>query len=163
VIGATVGAAVFFLIARSSLGAALRSNGGPAVARMTDGLNANAASYLLFLRLVPAFPFALVNLAAAMVGTPLGTFIWTTLIGILPGSFAFTLTATSLDSVLDQQLVLFEACKAAGNQGCRIQLDLSSLISGKLVLAFAALGLVALIPIVAKRFFRQTIAPATPE
>jgi uncharacterized membrane protein YdjX (TVP38/TMEM64 family) len=162
VVGATIGATVLFLVARSSVGEALRIKGGAAVTRMSKGLNEDAAAYLLFLRLVPAFPFALVNLAAAVVGTKLSTFVWTTLIGILPGSFAFTLAATGFDGVLDQQRMLFEACRAAGEPDCRIALDLSSLISKPLLLAFAALGLVALIPVMAKRVLRRNM-PASSE
>jgi uncharacterized membrane protein YdjX (TVP38/TMEM64 family) len=161
-VGATLGATALFLIARSSVGEALRAKGGAAVARMSEGLNADAASYLLFLRLVPVFPFALVNLAAAVVGIKLTTFIWTTLIGILPGSFAFTLAATGFDGVLDQQRDLFIACRATGQTDCRIALDLSSFISKPLLLAFAALGLVALIPVVAKRVWRRKL-PAQSE
>ncbi len=155
VVSATIGATTLFLIARSSLGAALRARGGPAVARLSEGLNADAASYLLFLRLAPVFPFALVNLAAAIVGTKLTTFIWTTFIGIMPGTFAFTLAATSLGGLLDQQRVPYEACLAAGQSGCRIAIDVTSFVSKPLLLAFLSLGLVALIPVVAKRVLRR--------
>jgi uncharacterized membrane protein YdjX (TVP38/TMEM64 family) len=153
VIGATTGATLLFLIARSSLGVALRERGGETVQRMAEGLRKDAASYMLFLRLVPVFPFALVNLAPAIVGVPLRTFVWTTLVGILPGTLAFTLAATSLDGVLDDKRAAYEACKILGQPDCRISLDLSTLVSPKLLLAFAALGIVALIPVVVRRFW----------
>jgi uncharacterized membrane protein YdjX (TVP38/TMEM64 family) len=155
IFSATVGATLLFLIARSSLGEALRNKGGETVARMAEGLKADAASYMLFLRLVPVFPFALVNLAPALVGVPLKTFIWTTLIGILPGTMAFTLAASSLDGVIDERKAVFDACKSAGGTNCKLSLDLSTLVSPKLLMAFAALGLIALIPIVAKRFWAK--------
>jgi uncharacterized membrane protein YdjX (TVP38/TMEM64 family) len=155
VLSATVGATLLFLIARSSLGEALRSKGGETVARMAEGLKADAASYMLFLRLVPVFPFALVNLAPALVGVPLKTFIWTTLIGILPGTMAFTLAASSLDGVIDERKAVFDACKSAGGSHCKLSVDLSTLVSPKLLMAFAALGLIALIPIVAKRIWAK--------
>ncbi len=150
---ATLGATILFLIASSSLGEALRAKGGASVARMTEGLKEDAASYMLFLRLVPVFPFALVNLAPAIVGVPLSTFIWTTFLGILPGTTAFILAAASLDGLLDERRAVFEACRAAAQPDCRLSIDTSALVSPKLLLAFAALGVIALVPIAAKRFF----------
>jgi uncharacterized membrane protein YdjX (TVP38/TMEM64 family) len=155
VTAATLGATVLFVIARSSLGEALRAKGGATIARMTDGLKADAASYMLFLRLVPVFPFALVNLAPAIVGVPLRTFVWTTFLGILPGTMAFILAAASLDDLLDERKAVFDACQAAAQPDCRINIDISALVSPKLLLAFAALGVIALIPVVAKRVFAR--------
>jgi uncharacterized membrane protein YdjX (TVP38/TMEM64 family) len=155
VISAGTGATILFIVARSSLGEALRQRAGPGVARMADGLRADAASYMLFLRLVPLFPFALVNLAPAIVGIPLKTFVWTTFVGIMPASFAFAFAATSLDSVLDERLAAFEACKATGRPDCSLAIDLSMLVSPKLLMAFAALGVLALIPVIARRAFTR--------
>ena len=56
VIGATLGATLLFLVARSAVGDSLRERAGPFLARMAEGFSKNAFSYLLFLRLVPAFP-----------------------------------------------------------------------------------------------------------
>jgi uncharacterized membrane protein YdjX (TVP38/TMEM64 family) len=153
VISATLGAALLFIVAQSSLGEALRRRGGDTVARMREGLQADAASYMLFLRLVPVFPFALVNLGAAIVGVPLKTYLWTTFIGIMPGSIAFVFAATSLGGVLDERRTVFDACKASGRSDCVFSLDYSTLVSTNLLLAFAALGCVALIPVVARRFY----------
>jgi uncharacterized membrane protein YdjX (TVP38/TMEM64 family) len=154
-VSATTGATILFLVARSSLGEALRHKGGESVARMSAGLRADAASYMLFLRLVPLFPFALVNIAPAIVGVPLKTFVWTTFIGILPGTMAFTLAANSLDGVLDERKAVYEACKTLGQPDCKLTIDVSTLVSPKLLLAFAALGVIALIPVVAKRIFAR--------
>ncbi|NIO41362.1 MAG: TVP38/TMEM64 family protein, partial [Burkholderiales bacterium] len=49
--------------------------------KLRDGFKENALSYLLFLRLVPAFPFWLVNLAPALLGVPLRTYVLGTAIG----------------------------------------------------------------------------------
>ncbi|MGL5115681.1 MAG: TVP38/TMEM64 family protein [Beijerinckiaceae bacterium] len=155
VIAATIGATLVFLIARSSLGEALRARAGDGVQRMAARLKQDAASYLLFLRLVPIFPFALVNLAPAIVGVPLATYVWTTFVGILPGSAAFTLAATGLDGVLAEQGAMLAACRAAGKADCRATLDFSTLVSPHLLVAFAALGAVALIPVVARRFLAK--------
>jgi uncharacterized membrane protein YdjX (TVP38/TMEM64 family) len=154
-VSATTGATILFLVAQSSLGEALRNKGGESVARMSAGLRADAASYMLFLRLVPLFPFALVNIAPAIVGVPLKTFVWTTLVGILPGTMAFTLAANSLDGVLDERKAVYEACRTLGQPDCKLTIDVSTLVSPKLLLAFAALGVIALIPVVAKRIFAR--------
>jgi uncharacterized membrane protein YdjX (TVP38/TMEM64 family) len=89
VVSATAGALILFVIARFAVSDAVRSRAGPLMARMTEGFERNAFSYLLFLRLVPLFPFWGVNLAAALLGVPLRPFVMATLIGIIPGSLAY--------------------------------------------------------------------------
>jgi uncharacterized membrane protein YdjX (TVP38/TMEM64 family) len=155
IVSATAGATVLFLVARSSIGEALRSRGGEAVARMTAGLRTDAASYMLFLRLTPVFPFALVNLAPALVGIPLWTFVWTTFVGIMPASIAFTLAANSLDSMLDEKKAAFDACVAGGRSDCALAVDLALLINPKLLMGFAALGLLAMVPVLSRRFLSR--------
>ena len=73
-IGATVGAVCIFLIAKSALGEHLVRRAGPRVASIAEGFRVDAFSYLLFLRLVPIFPFWLVNLVPALCGVSLKTF-----------------------------------------------------------------------------------------
>ena len=101
VIEATIGASLLVLAARTSLGEPLRARAGPSLARMAEGFRANAFSYLLFLRLVPAFPFFLVNLAPAFLGVPLGTYVLATFIGIMPATFVFASVGAGLGSVFD--------------------------------------------------------------
>jgi uncharacterized membrane protein YdjX (TVP38/TMEM64 family) len=156
VVAATTGATLIFLIARSSLGDALRARSGDGVQRVAERLRADAASYLLFLRLAPIFPFAFVNLAAAIIGVPFFTYVWTTLVGILPGTMAFTLAAASLDGVLAEQGAALAACRASGGAECKARLELSTLVSPQLALALAAVGAAALIPVVARRFLGQS-------
>ncbi len=101
VIAATIGATLLFLAARTAFGDLLRARAGPWLTRMHDGFKANAFSYLLFLRLVPAFPFFVVNLVPAFLGVELGTFVLATFIGIIPGTFVYTSVGAGLKSVLD--------------------------------------------------------------
>jgi len=75
--------------------------GAPA-ARLADGIRRNAASYLLVLRLVPLFPFFLVNLVPAFVGVRLPVYAGTTFFGIIPGTAVFSLAGAGLGAVLDQ-------------------------------------------------------------
>lgn len=100
-VSATAGATLVFLFARRIFGADALDRLGPTAARLADGIRRNAASYLLVLRLVPLFPFFLVNLVPAFVGVRLGTYFWTTLLGILPGTAVCSLAGAGLGSVLD--------------------------------------------------------------
>lgn len=100
VLGATVGATAVFLFARRIFGADALDGMGPVARRLAEGIRRNAASYLLVLRLVPLFPFVLVNLVPAFVGVRLRTYVVTTAIGILPGTAVFSLAGEGLGDVL---------------------------------------------------------------
>ena len=101
VAAATIGAAAIFLAARYALGDMLRAKAGPAMRRMEAGFRENALSYLLVLRLVPLFPFWLVNLVPAFLGVPLRTFVIGTFVGIIPGSVVYCLVGNGLGAVFD--------------------------------------------------------------
>lgn len=159
-IAATVGASLIFLAAQSSLGEVLRRRAGPWLTKFREGFAKDAASYLLFLRLVPAFPFWLVNLAPALFDVKLKTFIWTTAIGILPGTFAYSFAGAGLDSVVAAQKQAFAACLASGASDCKAHIYLHQLVTKELVLAFAALGIVALIPVAINRWRARNAALA---
>jgi uncharacterized membrane protein YdjX (TVP38/TMEM64 family) len=158
VIGATIGACVIFLIARSSLGESLTRKVGPVLERFAEGFRKDAASYLLFLRFAPIFPFALVNIAPALLGARFSTFAWTTAIGIIPGTLAFTSIGAGLGSVISAQIAAFRTCKATGTVECRLSIDPSTLITREIIIAFALLAAVALLPIAIKRFMGQKLA-----
>lgn len=102
VIGATIGATGVFLAARTALGDILRKRAGNTVRRMEAGFRENAMSYLLFLRLVPVFPFWLVNLVPAFLNVPLRTYVVGTLIGIIPGSVIYASVGNGLGAVFDE-------------------------------------------------------------
>jgi uncharacterized membrane protein YdjX (TVP38/TMEM64 family) len=150
IVGATIGATIIFLIARSAIGETLIRGAGPRVTKVTQGFCAHAFSYLLFLRLVPAFPFWLVNLAPALAGVKLPIFVAATAIGIIPGSFAFAFLGAGLDSVIAAQETAYRACLAAGRADCHVDFDLKMLFTPQLLGAFLVLGLVALIPVAVK-------------
>lgn len=152
VISATIGAAIVFLIVKSSFGSTLAARAGPFVAALREGFAENALSYLLFLRLVPVFPFFAVNLVPALLGVPLTTFLIGTLIGIIPGTLAYSLAGSGLGSVVEAQNEIYRVCvaKAASAAACPYTIDLSALVTRELLAAFAALGFVALIPVAIK-------------
>lgn len=88
VVGATLGAAGIFLAARAGLGGLAR-RAGPLFGKLEAGFRADGFNYLLFLRLVPLFPFWLVNLVPALAGIGLPTFLLATFLGIVPGTFVY--------------------------------------------------------------------------
>jgi uncharacterized membrane protein YdjX (TVP38/TMEM64 family) len=129
-ISATLGATLIFLIAKSSVGEALRDKAGKLYARIEKDMNDNAVGYLLFLRLVPLFPFFLVNIAPALFNIKTRTYIWTTFIGILPGTAVFVNVGKSLGQVENP----------------------ADLISSETIAAIALLGLFAIIPTLYQKF-----------
>lgn len=139
VIGATVGATGIFLAARTALGDSLRRKAGPALKRMEDGFRKDAFNYLLFLRLVPVFPFFVVNLVPAFLGVSTHTFVIATLIGIIPGTFVFAQVGRGLDSVL-----------ATGGEP-----DISTILTADVLVALAALAVLAILPVLVKRLRRK--------
>ena len=101
IIGATLGATGIFLAARAGLGG-LAQRAGPLVGKLEAGFRADAFNYLLVLRLVPVFPFWLVNLVPALAGVKLRTFVLATFIGIIPATLIFASLGNGLGSVVEQ-------------------------------------------------------------
>ena len=139
VIGATVGAVAVFLAARSALGGALRRKARPWIGRLEEGFREHAFSYMLFLRLVPLFPFWLVNLVPAFLGVPLGVYALATLIGIVPGGLVYASVGNGLGAVLD----------AGGTP------DLGLIVSGPVLLPLLGLAALALLPVAVKAWRRR--------
>ncbi|MFZ4808572.1 MAG: TVP38/TMEM64 family protein [Hyphomicrobiaceae bacterium] len=161
-IAATLGATIVFLVARSSFGAALGERAGPWLAGLREGFRENALSYLLFLRLVPIFPFVVVNLAPAFLGVSLTTYVLGTFLGIIPATLAFAIVGSGLSSVVAAQSAAHAACleraQADVTVVCKIGVDAGSLVTNELLAAFVLLGIVALIPVFAKRWSKRHAA-----
>lgn len=126
---ATVGASIVFLAAKSSIGDGLRGKAGELGRRIEKNMQDNAASYLLFLRLVPVFPFFLVNIVPALFGIRFRVFVITTFFGIIPGSFVYVNLGETLGDIE----------------------TLHGLVSGRVLAALGLLGIFALIPAIYKR------------
>jgi uncharacterized membrane protein YdjX (TVP38/TMEM64 family) len=151
VFSATIGAAIVFLVARTAFGESLAKKAGPALSKLADGFKQDAASYMLFLRLAPVFPFALVNIAPALLGVPFRTYLWTTLVGIMPGTLAFSSIGAGLGSVIATQRTALEACKASGKTDCALSISPGDLITREVLIAFFLLAVAALLPVIIKR------------
>lgn len=98
---ATLGAFLIFVVARYCFADFFKAKAGKAAEKMEEGFKANALSYLLFLRLVPLFPFWLVNLVPAFLGVPARTFLIGTFFGIIPGTAVFCSVGNGLGAVFD--------------------------------------------------------------
>ncbi len=113
IIGATLGAASLFLVARSAVGAPLRRRAGPLYEKISSGVQGNAVEVLLFARLVPLFPFFLVNVAAALFDIRLSTFLLTTAVGIAPAAFIYNSVGRELGTVTSLSGLLSPGALAA--------------------------------------------------
>ena len=151
VIGATAGATLIFLVARTALGEPLLRRAGPRAVQLAQGFRDDAFSYLLFLRLVPAFPFFLVNLVPALAGVRLAPFVAATALGVIPGALVYAFAGTGLDSVIAAQKNAYSDCLAAGRTDCQLSFDAKDVLTPQLLGALIALGLLALVPVVVKR------------
>jgi uncharacterized membrane protein YdjX (TVP38/TMEM64 family) len=99
-IGATTGAMLAFLFARYLFrDLVVRKFGGPRLDRLNTEVENRGYSYLMFLRLVPLFPFFLINLGAALTSVPLRMFFLTTMLGIIPGSLVYVNAGASLATI----------------------------------------------------------------
>lgn len=136
VVGATAGAVVVFLLAGTVFREAWAARAGGALARMEEGFRRDAFSYLLVLRLVPLFPFWLVNLVPALLGVRLATYTLATAIGIVPGAVVYAGVGNGLDAVF-----------AAGGRP-----DLSIVWSPEILLPLLGLSLLALVPVAYRRW-----------
>ena len=135
VIGATIGATVVFIAARAGL-AGLVERAGPRVRRLEAGFREDALSYLLVLRLVPIFPFWLVNLAAGAVGLGLPIYVFATFIGMIPTSFIYASLGSGLGDLLAQ-----------GHHP-----DLAILYQPSVLLPIIGLAALVLLPVLYKRW-----------
>ncbi|MEE8454115.1 MAG: TVP38/TMEM64 family protein, partial [Limibaculum sp.] len=131
VIGGTLGAIIVFLAARTAVGELLRAKAGSALERMEAGFRENAFNYLLMLRLIPIFPFWLINLVPAFLGMPLRSYAIATFVGVIPGAMVFASLGNGLGAILD-----------AGGE-----LDLGILLKPAVLFPLLALAVLALLPV----------------
>jgi uncharacterized membrane protein YdjX (TVP38/TMEM64 family) len=159
VVSATIGATIIFLIAKTALGDVLRARAGPFLDRLAKGFQEDAFNYLLFLRLVPAFPFWLVNIAPAFLGVRVRTYVITTFFGIIPGTLAYAYAGGSLDSIFTsaQADPAYQACLAEEASGARMEgscdlpIDFGDLITTEILIAVVVLGILAILPAILRR------------
>lgn len=132
-IGATAGAAAAFLASRYLIGDAIQEKYREKLTSFNAEIERNGRNYMLTLRLIPIFPFFLINILAGVTRIPLSTFVWTTSLGIIPGSFVYTYAGTQLAWIRNAD----------------------DIMNWKILLALALFGLLALLPVIIKKIRRQ--------
>lgn len=135
VVGATLGATLLFLAARYLVGDMLQRKAGSWVQKMEAGFRDGEVSYMLVLRLVPLFPFFVVNLVPALLGVRLSTYLWTTFFGIMPGTFVYASVGNGLGAVFDR-----------GEQP-----NLGIIFEPQIIGPLLALSVLAMVPVIYKR------------
>jgi len=136
VTGATLGATILFLIAKTSLGDFLLAKAGNTIKKLQAGFEEDVWSYMFILRVVPIFPFFLVNLAPAFLGVPLRVYVVATFFGIIPGTFVYALAGSGLGQVFDQGGTFSAA----------------NIMTPSMMGAFFGLGILAVIPVLYKKW-----------
>lgn len=132
-VGATIGAILAFLVARYLIGDWLQKRYAEKLASFNKEIAENGYNYLLTLRLIPVFPFFLVNIFAGITRIPLTTYTWTTMAGIVPASFVFIYAGRQL-GLIDKP---------------------GDIISWPILLVFVLFGLLALIPVFLKKIMKK--------
>ena len=138
-IGATTGAVLAFLSARYLLGSRLQESYGAQFAKFNSDMEQNGSRYLLTLRLIPVFPFFLVNFLAGLTRVALSSFTWTTALGIIPGTAVFAYAGHQLETVH----------------------SVGDIFTGNVLLAFLLLGLFTLAPAIIGRIRKRTPPPSS--
>ncbi|NGX63506.1 MAG: hypothetical protein KR126chlam6_00918 [Candidatus Anoxychlamydiales bacterium] len=133
-IGATIGATILFLAAKYAVKDFFLKKAGPLLKKMSQGFQKNARCYMLFLRLIPLFPFWLVNIVPAFFNVRFRTYLWTTFFGIMPGTFVFAQAGVGLKSILQLE-----------------EFKISSIFTFQINLTLILLAIFMLLPIIFKK------------
>ncbi|MFD2204463.1 TVP38/TMEM64 family protein [Kiloniella antarctica] len=139
IMAATLGSTLVFLAAKSAFRDFFHKRAKGYLRAMEAGFHENELSYLLVLRLVPLFPFWLVNLVPAFVGVSLRNYVVATFIGIIPGTFVYASVGNGLDALF----------RSGGTP------DLGIILKPEVLLPILGLALLSLIPVVYKKFYKE--------
>ena len=140
VTGATFGATVIYFVSKSALGDALTKKAGGFVKKMEQGLRENELSYMFLMRLIPGFPFWVVNLVPGALGVKFRNFLISTFFGIMPGTFVYVSIGNGIGAALDS--------------GEEIQLS-GLFLKPEVLLPVIGLAVLALVPIIYKKFIAK--------
>jgi uncharacterized membrane protein YdjX (TVP38/TMEM64 family) len=139
IIGSTIGSFILFLIAQTTLKTLLRDRAPLFLKKMSVGIKEHTVSYLLFLRFIPIIPFWLVNLIPAFFKIHWYTYLWTTFIGVMPGSFIFNYAGIGLGKIF----------------GSNKPFSLDLIFNKQLKIALILLAIFALTPIFCKKWLKK--------
>jgi uncharacterized membrane protein YdjX (TVP38/TMEM64 family) len=128
-IGATTGAVLAFIFSRYIFGTWFQQRYSSRLRSFNEDIEKNGYFYLLFVRLIPAFPFFVINVLSGLTTVPLSIFVWTTAVGILPGSLVYTYAGNQVGTLASSKDV----------------------VSGRVFLAFFLVALLAILPVIVKK------------
>jgi len=130
VFGATFGGALIFLLTRYGFKDWIEKHYGKYLAPIEKELCDHPASYLLFLRLMPVVPYIVINVVPALVNVRFRTFLWTSVVGLLPGSLIFAVAGQELSRIAST----------------------GDIMTPSLIFALLLLGGLSLIPLIFKKY-----------
>jgi uncharacterized membrane protein YdjX (TVP38/TMEM64 family) len=132
--GATMGAIIVFVVARGALGPWIRRRAGPWILKVERGFAENGLSFLLVLRLIPLFPFFVLNLVLPFVGMSLRLYVLGTFVGILPSNFIYGSFGAGLGAIFDRGGTV----------------TWTTILSPEMVVALCGLAVLAFLPVLYK-------------
>lgn len=135
VIGATLGATCIYFVSKIAFRDYFKEKAGKFISTLENGFKKNAFNYLLFLRLIPLFPFFIINIVPALLGVKPKVFVTATFIGIIPGAFVYSSVGSGLGSIFDQGQ----------------EFSTSSILTPDIIIALTGLAILALLPIIYKK------------
>ena len=130
-IGTTIGSSCSFLAFRYLLSDFVSNRYADKLRELNAHIEEYGASYLLSLQIFPATPTFLINILSGLTSVSVWTFIWTTSLGIFPGSFVYVF---------------------AGRQLAKIE-SVKDILTWPIIIALILLGLLSLIPVFIKRWY----------
>jgi len=126
----TIGASLAFIAARYLFRSSIETRYANKLHKINQGINQDGAFYLFSLRLIPIFPFFLINLVMALTQLRLKTYYWVSQVGMLPATIVYVNAGTELAKLN----------------------SLSGILSPSLIIAFS---LLALLPYFSKAFINR--------
>lgn len=132
-LSAVLGATIAFLVARYLLGEIIQQRYSEKLKFLNEELSKNGHLYLLTLRLIPLFPFFLVNILSGLTNIRLFTYVWTTAVGIFPASIVFTYAGTTIEKIK----------------------SVDDVMSKEVFISLILLGILSQIPNILKRFIKR--------
>ena len=144
VTGATGGSTVVYLVCRTAFGDFLRKKPGALLTKVEEGFKADAFAYLLTLRLIPAFPLLLVNVASGLMNIPIRTYLLASFLGMIPSSFVYAGIGAGLGHIF-----------ASGEP-----VTMHTLFSPRVYLPIVAMGALAVLPPLWRFWRRRRVAQA---
>jgi len=129
-IAGVIGATISFLIFRYLLGAQIQHKYAAKLESFNKNIKVYGATYLLIMHVVAIIPFFVINTLSALTNISLWTFMWTTSVGIIPGSIVYAYAGRKLGSIN----------------------SFSEILSLEMLSAFLLLGLLGLISLLVQRY-----------